>query len=201
MSHKKKHASPGGVNLGLIITPMLDMSFQILAFFIMTYHPAAMEGHIPGSLVPPEDFAKKSKDNTPAPADEALSVPEDMLDPSLSEAITVKVKAVEKGQEMGTRVEGTPSQIFLKTGLETDAEMVYDLMKNPNEKPEIGMKELERRLKEMLKKGSNKANIKIAADADLRQQYVMLVYDTCKRAGFDKLHFVPPPVLNSKIKR
>ena len=43
----------GGVALGLIITPMLDMSFQILSFFIMTYHPSALEGHINGNLVPP----------------------------------------------------------------------------------------------------------------------------------------------------
>jgi hypothetical protein len=51
----KKNAGIGatGVNLGLIITPMLDMSFQILAFFIMTYHPSALEGHLAGSLAPP----------------------------------------------------------------------------------------------------------------------------------------------------
>ena len=59
---KRTHNKGGGaqgINLSLIITPMLDMSFQLLAFFIMTYHPSALEGHIPGSLVPPEDFAKK----------------------------------------------------------------------------------------------------------------------------------------------
>ena len=55
MSQHKRHNDPGvaGVNLGLIITPMLDMSFQILAFFIMTYHPSALEGNIDGKLLPP----------------------------------------------------------------------------------------------------------------------------------------------------
>ena len=79
MSHKRrKIPTAPGVQLGLIITPMLDMSFQILAFFIMTYHPSALEGHIPGSLVPPEDFAKKSKDNVEKPQENLLSVPEDL---------------------------------------------------------------------------------------------------------------------------
>ena len=62
MKHRKKDPGSQGVQLGLIITPMLDMSFQILAFFIMTYNPSALEGHIPGSLVPPENYAKKSAD-------------------------------------------------------------------------------------------------------------------------------------------
>ena len=94
--HKKKgHKVEGaqGVQLSLIITPMLDMSFQILAFFIMTYHPSALEGHIPGRLAPPENPATKSKDNNPTPNIETpFSVPEDLLDPELQESIMVKVK-------------------------------------------------------------------------------------------------------------
>ena len=30
----------------LPITPMLDMAFQLLTFFIMTYRPSALEGHM-----------------------------------------------------------------------------------------------------------------------------------------------------------
>ena len=44
--HKKKESGEMGVNLGIIITPFLDMSFQLLAFFVMIYHPSALEGHI-----------------------------------------------------------------------------------------------------------------------------------------------------------
>src|ERR1043166_8025317 len=92
------HSTPG-VNLSLIVTPMLDMSFQILAFFIMTYHPSALEGHIPGSLVPPENFAKKSKDANLYPKDNCLSVADEELLPELQIAFTFKVKAIQKGQE------------------------------------------------------------------------------------------------------
>lgn len=205
MTHKRAKISGGGslgVQLGLIVTPMLDMSFQILAFFIMTYHPSALEGHIPGSLVPPEDFAKKSKDNNPVPSDPLLSVPEDQLLPELNDSITVKIKSLMKGQEKGMLVEGAPAQIFLKTAQEIEAQMVADVTGSTNKDPvKEAMRDLDVRLKEMLKKGTtNKANIKIAADGELRQQYVMMIYDTCKKAGFDKIHFVPPPVLNSKLK-
>jgi biopolymer transport protein ExbD len=201
MSHKRKPPEgSAGVQLGLIITPMLDMSFQILAFFIMTYHPSALEGHIPGSLVPPDNFAKKSKDNNPLPAEQQpLSIPEDELLPELQEAITIKVKAI-TGKEpgVGSRVEGMPSQIFIKTGLEADYRApIADV----DVEWEKALDNLTKELKGMLKKGTtNKAHLKIAADGELRQQYVMGVYDTCKKAGFDKIHFVPPPVLNTKIK-
>ena len=201
MSHKKKSiggGGAGGVQLGLIITPMLDMAFQILSFFIMTYHPSALEGHIPGSLVPPENFAKKSPDkNDPPPMENPLSVPEDLLDPALNEAITVKVKAILKGQEVGTRTEGAPSQLFIKSSLETEAQMLADV----DVDFDVALKRLDAKLKDMLKGGStNKTNLKIAADGELRQQFVMQIYDTAKKAGFDKIHFVPPPVLNSKLK-
>jgi biopolymer transport protein ExbD len=198
MGHRRKHPEgPTGVQLSLIITPMLDMSFQILAFFIMTYHPSALEGHIPGSLVPPDNFAKKSKDNNPLPAETPLSIPEDDLLPELQEAITVKIKAISKGLEKGTRTEGMPEQIFIKTGLETDPHLIADV----DVEWDRALEKLAAELRGTLKKGATgKAHLKIAADGELRQQYVMGVYDTAKKAGFVNIHFVPPPVLNTKIK-
>ena len=58
----KRHQTPGapGVQLGLIITPMLDMSFQILFFFVMTYHPSALEGQLE-MLLPATGQAKADK--------------------------------------------------------------------------------------------------------------------------------------------
>src|SRR3954452_16990093 len=129
MSNRKHRKAEGaqGVNLSLIITPMLDMSFQLLAFFIMTYHPSALEGHIPGSLVPPENFAKKGpKDNNPT-ADPLPSIPEEDLVPDLNEAITVYIKAMVSDQEPKWRLEGTPSHYFIKTNVETDPQLVADV--------------------------------------------------------------------------
>lgn len=205
MAHKHK-APPGaaGVQLSLIITPMLDMSFQILAFFIMTYHPAALEGHIPGSLVPPDNFAKKSKDNNPLPAEAPpLSIPEEDLLPELQQAITVKVKA----NTAKDSLEGTPSQLFINNGLEGENRLISDVdtewkRDSKSQASRTALERLGDELKGMLKKGTtNKANLKIAADGDLRQQYVMDVYNTAKEAGFVNIHFVPPPVLNAKLPR
>ena len=200
MAHKRKPpAAAGGVQLGLIITPMLDMSFQILAFFIMTYHPSALERNIPGSLVPPEDFAKKSKDNTNVTPTDPLSIPEDDLNPELDAAVTVKIRCVIKGQEDKFRALGSPAQIFVRTAIETEQQLVAEI-DGKDLTVDVALKKLDRELKAMVTKGTTKANLKIAPDGDLRQEYVMAVYDTCKNSGFSKVHFVPPPVLNTKIK-
>ena len=50
LSHKRKHSNTDFVEPDLPITPMLDMSFQLLAFFIMTFKPAPTEGQIMLSL-------------------------------------------------------------------------------------------------------------------------------------------------------
>jgi biopolymer transport protein ExbD len=49
---REKWSNDGGVDLAVIITPMLDMAFQLLAFFIMTYHPSTAEGAVDGTLLP-----------------------------------------------------------------------------------------------------------------------------------------------------
>src|SRR5579859_3327425 len=41
--HRKKDEGP---EVELPITPMLDMAFQLLTFFIFTYHPTEMEGQM-----------------------------------------------------------------------------------------------------------------------------------------------------------
>jgi biopolymer transport protein ExbD len=206
MSHhrKKKPEGSQGVQLGLIITPMLDMSFQILAFFIMTYNPSALEGHIPGSLVPPENYAKKSKDANPMPDVETPSISEDELDPALQEAITVKAKVILKGQEIGSRTEGMLGQIFVKTVLDTEATLVADT----DVTIDVAVKKLEEKLVSMAPKGGgkdaksekSKMHLKIAAEGELRQQYVLMLYDAAKKAGYLNISFVPPPVLNTKFK-
>ena len=193
MNKRHQEQPPAGVSLGLIITPMLDMSFQILAFFIMTYHPSALEGHIPGSLVPPEKSATKGQE-TQASDEIPTSVPEDLLLPELSEAITVKVKAATAGQG-GDRLPGQFSQILIWRKTDTSARPVADV----DSSIEQGLKRLESELRAIQKDaGAEKANIKIEGDGELKQQYVMAVYDVCKRAGFSKIHFVPPPIVAEK---
>jgi biopolymer transport protein ExbD len=181
----------GGVNLGLIVTPMLDMSFQILSFFIMTYHPSALEGHIAGSLAPPEITATKSKENNLLDIIPP-SVPEEMLIPEVQEAPTVIIKT--SGVEPGK-----PGKIYLKRDkTQTEAAEVADAV---TMKWETAKQDLSRELRRIKKESSEQSNCKIEADGELRQEFVMEVYDICKKSGFPKIHFVPPPLLRNPEKQ
>ena len=184
---KKKHiasASGGGVNLSYIITPFLDMSFQLLAFFIMTYHPSALEGHIDGKLVPPTDIATKAK--MPVPMND---LPPDS-DPDSAETLLVKIKAVGKGQTDGNRHDGEPSQILLKQPQDAQPLPISDAT---DATLADGLKKLDVVLRQILKQpGAVKSNIKIDGDGDLRHMYVMQVYDVCKLAGYQNISFVAP---------
>jgi biopolymer transport protein ExbD len=170
MPRKRIDTTARGIQLGLIITPMLDMSFQILAFFLMTYNPSALEANIPGSLVPngsakaPADV----KDVPPPAAPLLIELPEDV--------VTVKV----------TNDAGAPRQVFVHVPPAVDAELIADANVDFDN---VAVRRLEARLRKL---DSKSAQIKIEADGALRQQYVVAVYDAARRAGFSKIHFVAP---------
>lgn len=63
MPKKKKAESP--VEVTLPITPMLDMSFQLLSFFILTFHPMPQEGQISINLPKPEATNLQRPENIP----------------------------------------------------------------------------------------------------------------------------------------
>jgi biopolymer transport protein ExbD len=181
---KKAKAEEGGVNLSIIITPMLDMAFQLLAFFIMTYHPSALEGHIDGNLLPPSKIAIKGPTPTP---DNAPPVD---IEPDTKDVIVVQVKAVKRGQTEGKKGEGEPSQILLKRPEDgANATIIVD----SDQDLETGLKNLHDALKTIQGKGTAKANINIEADSDLKHQYFIRVYDVCKAANFQNVGFIAPP--------
>lgn len=48
---KRKQRGPGTVELNM--AAMLDMAFQLLAFFILTFRPSPVEGHLQLQMPPP----------------------------------------------------------------------------------------------------------------------------------------------------
>lgn len=56
MSHKRKKRK-GSENVELNLAAMLDMAFQLLAFFILTFKPSPIEGQINLKLPPPKPVA------------------------------------------------------------------------------------------------------------------------------------------------
>jgi biopolymer transport protein ExbD len=69
VSRKNRRASDAPVDTELPITPMLDMTFQLMAFFIMTFKPQDTEGQLP-ILLPKDDASKNSVASPEIPPDE-----------------------------------------------------------------------------------------------------------------------------------
>jgi biopolymer transport protein ExbD len=179
-----------GVNLGLIITPMLDMAFQLMAFFIMVYQPSALEGHIDGNLLPPRAKDIKAVGKKEPSKDDAKKIAADP-NPNEESSIIVIVKAVRKGEAVGTQVAGDPTRIQLKRPESPDPETISDT----NSDFKTGLRKLESELKKIYDSpsGGEKAVISIEADPDLRHEFVVNVYDVCRRARFKSVGFIAPP--------
>jgi biopolymer transport protein ExbD len=68
LKHHRKRVGTNFMEPDLPITPMLDMSFQLLAFFIMTFKPAPTEGQI--ALTLPKEEGGPSSLVLPSVTDE-----------------------------------------------------------------------------------------------------------------------------------
>jgi biopolymer transport protein ExbD len=90
MGRRKKRHPQGGVELNL--AAMLDMAFQLLTFFILTFKPAPVEGQISLRLPPPQRI-KTDRPVTPPPT-AAANVNEH--DPAVT-TLTINVKANQSG--------------------------------------------------------------------------------------------------------
>jgi biopolymer transport protein ExbD len=146
------------------ITPMLDMAFQLLMFFIMTYHPSALEGHMDLSLpAAGEAKAKQPQDVDPNKSDTEIELPSQL---------TVIVKASPDGSG------GIDKLVVQQAAGET---LVRD------------QEELLKFLKKARGELTNQDDIKIQADSKLKYTFVMEVMDVCTRAGFRNVGFAPPP--------
>ena len=85
LTHNRKHPGTNSIDPDLPITPMLDMSFQLLAFFIMTFQPSPVEGQIPLQL----------------PAQGGSVTPGVALDEEMPSLVTVRVTASADGAIAG----------------------------------------------------------------------------------------------------
>src|SRR3954468_2099831 len=63
--------------INLPITPMLDMTFQLLFFFIMNFHPADLEGQMDVSL-PSEEHICHPPEGLPARPERPPEFPSDL---------------------------------------------------------------------------------------------------------------------------
>lgn len=164
---RRKAESPSKVSLP--ITPMLDMTFQLLFFFIFNFNPADLEGQMEMAL--PSENIKAAK-NEKDVSKEAKPEKDPLAD--LESDLTVKVRT-----QLDENSAGGISNITVQgiTGKEDRVE---------------GLAGLRKYLEEKRKTISNKEAIKVQGDGKLRIKYVLQVMDVCRQAGFNNVSFVPP---------
>lgn len=91
--HKKKHEH---AEVELNLTAMLDMAFQLLAFFILTFRPAPVEGELAMRLPAPDVALTKAEakgDGGPAPMEETKS-----MEITLNSIDSGEVSSIQLGQ-------------------------------------------------------------------------------------------------------
>src|SRR5205807_173755 len=153
----------------LPITPMLDMAFQLLAFFIFTYHPSDLEGQMELNLPEKAEAADTNVPENPVPSDNE--------EPKIDSDITVILRTQHDG-----RLDGDISQIS-----------VVDRTGKPQtlDSPEALLKYLTD-VREGL---DNKEGIKLQGDGRLKWSKIVAIMDVCRKAGFKDIGFAAPPDL------
>ncbi len=152
------------------ITPMLDMTFQLLFFFILNYHPNALEGQMDLSLPAPTDNKAIETPEKPLPSD------------SQSDDIPAQVKVIVKTQQ-GTDAEGLISRVTVEelTG-STDIEVLSGKVDK-----------LQKHLERIGENVENKKSVLIKADGKLKWASIVQVMDACRKAGFTDIGFAELP--------
>jgi biopolymer transport protein ExbD len=167
-----------GVELSInsTITPMLDLAFQVLLFFILTYHPSQLEALMDMNL---PDAGEKASADTPK---ESLPGEPAKLDTQ----VTVFVKARRDAKNLGGIDMVSVQDNENPKGKEVD-------LKKGGEEVDLG--KLEKYLRDVRRGLSNQDDIKIQAEKALKCMYLIQVMDICKKAGFKDVGFGPPPDL------
>jgi biopolymer transport protein ExbD len=170
----RKGDGPGN-EVTLPVTPMLDMAFQLLFFFITVFNPADIEGQMDLSL--PSDADKAAKNEKDVDKDKRS---DKELEPKFESDLTVKVRT-----QLDGRNDGKISAIFLSQvgskdepiSATDDAELVTAFRKALASKRDTI---------------SNKDAIKVQGDGKLRVEGIITIMDACRKEGFTNVSFVPP---------
>jgi biopolymer transport protein ExbD len=108
------------------ITPMLDMAFQLLTFFILTYHPSPIEGQFAMNLLP----AAPVVDMNAPPTETNQAQPNDSI-PAALRTMTTSLHAGPRG-ELGrvtigdNEVQGMPALEEKLTAILNDKNLPFD---------------------------------------------------------------------------
>jgi len=164
--NRKGEAAP---EVELPITPMLDMTFQLLTFFIFTYHPSAVEGQM--------EFSLPSTGSSPVVVQPEPPLDEIRLPVDDRSQFTVLLKAQRDGV-----YEGALSLVVVQPP-------------GGGEVPLRSLEELRRYLQERRATPDAPRAIQIQAESKLKYAWVAGAMDSCLEAGFKQVGFAAPPDL------
>jgi biopolymer transport protein ExbD len=146
------------------ITAMLDMTFQMLIFFIMNFSPSDLEGQMALTL------PVKSE---PAARNEPPQVPNAGEDPKLPADLTVVVRTAHDGTN-----NGNISRITVRDRTGETVVPTLEALTAHLEKARNGL--------------ANKDEVLIEGDSQLKWARVVEVMDAARKAGFTAGFGVPP---------
>jgi biopolymer transport protein ExbD len=160
------------------ITPMLDMSFQLLLFLIPFFKPAPIEGQMELNL----PAAGEAKAQTPEQVDTKAQSDTDIELPS---DITVVISTGKEGPGVGII-----SRIIIQK-----REKEIQIPNDDSKWETILFEELKKLRND--KDVSNLDDIQIQAERRLKYDFIVRVMDACTRSGFKRVGFKPPPDLGA----
>lgn len=161
----------------LPITPMLDMTFQLLFFFIVSFNPADLEGAV--------ELALPSEKEAAAPKNSKVEKPPDAEDVKFESNLTVRVRTQIDGKN-----DGDISAIFVLDNNAKEEGIVASSNVKVRNPLLAGLREYLVKRRETLQ--DNKESIKIQGDGRLKVASIIKVMDACREAGFTNISFIPP---------
>jgi biopolymer transport protein ExbD len=167
----KRRTLDDGPEPNIPVTPMLDMAFQLLAFFVLTYHPSDLEGQMQLAL---------PTENTPAAHKLADVDPKAKPDPDITKEMPADLTVTAKTQTNGTLSEIAISALSIERA---SIHPASSEAKRVNEALNALTHELQKIKKELEKT----AAVQLVADSKLKWDSVTLVMDACRKAGFENI--------------
>lgn len=161
MVRRRSSEAAEGVELNL--TSMLDVVFNILAFFVMTFSPPEAEKNFDVNLPPPLAGAVAAG---------AQEMPPDDVEPELFESITITLTAGPGGRLGGIRLEQKPIPV-----------------RGPGGAGELAR---ELRLMAGALRGAGKDTMRtatIVASGQLKYEALIAAVDACYQANLTKINF------------
>jgi biopolymer transport protein ExbD len=171
------HANDPELKPMVPVTPMLDMAFQLLSFFLLTFHPDA-QFEVEMDLALPQITGVRASDPTLVDPSVASNTDLDLLDMTDVPTITVRAAGdpANRGQIRSLSVEHLGNTNGVDASTDENGRLVG----------------LETALKKDFKADAFKGAIKVRGDPLLKWAVMLKVMDACHSAGFTRVGFAEP---------